>query len=198
MTTVFLVRHGAHDRLGRFLDGRRPGVELSDLGHRQAQRVAERLAREPVGAVYASPLTRTQQTAAPIAAKLHLKVSVERALEELDFGGWQGMTFDELKPLEDWHRWNIARSTARTPAGDSMRASQARILDFIDARRFAEPQTAMVLVSHADPIKAALVYYLGLSLDDLQRFEIAPASVSRIEIEPWGARVVTLNETGHE
>ena len=76
-----------------------------------------------------------------------------------------------------------------------MRAAQARALDFIDARRRAAPDGSFVLVSHADPLKAIVTYYLGLSLDDLPRFEIAPASLSRIDVEPWGARIVTLNET---
>ena len=194
MTTVFLVRHGAHDRLGRFLDGRNPGVALSDLGRRQADRVADRLAREAVEAVYASPLERARETASPVAARHGLDVTVAPALEELDFGDWSGMTFEALKPMEAWQRWNAARSTARTPAGDTMRAAQARALDFIDARRLAAPEGSFVLVSHADPLKAVLTYYLGLSLDDLPRFDVAPASLSRIDIEPWGARVVTLNE----
>ena len=194
MTTFFLVRHGAHDRLGRFLDGRRPGVALSDAGRRQAERVADRLARERVDAVHASPLERTRETAAPIAARHGLGVDVERALEELDFGDWAGQTFDALKPLEAWQRWNTARSTARTPAGDTMRAAQARALDFVDARARAAPEGSFVLVSHADPLKAIVTYYLGLSLDDLPRFDIAPASLSRVDVEPWGARVVTLNE----
>ena len=76
-----------------------------------------------------------------------------------------------------------------------MRAAQARVVGFIDGQRFAAPDAVFVLVSHADPIKAAIAYYLGLSLDDLTRFDIAPASLSRIEIAPWGARVMFLNET---
>ncbi len=195
MTTLFLVRHGAHGRLNRHLDGRREGVHLSDDGHAQAQRLAVRLAREKVAAVFSSPLVRAQETAAPVAQALGLAVTVDQALEEVDFGDWSGRTFDELAPLDEWRRWNSARSTARTPAGDTMRASQARMLDFIDARRLAQPDAPILLVSHADPIKAVLVYYLGLSLNDLPRFEIAPASLSRVDIEPWGARVVVLNET---
>ncbi len=194
MTTLFLVRHGAHDRLGRFLDGRSPGVALSDEGRRQAARVAGRLARERVDVVYASPLERARETAAPVAARHGLDVTVEPALEELDFGEWSGLTFEALQPMEAWQRWNAARSTARTPAGDTMRAAQTRALDFIDARRRAAPEGSFVLVSHADPLKAIVTYYLGLSLDDLPRFDIAPASLSRIDVEPWGARVVTLNE----
>ena len=194
MTTLFLVLHGAHDRLGRFLDGRNPGVSLSEDGRRQAWEVAERLGRERVDAVYASPLERTRETAMPIAARHGLDVTLDPALLELDFGGWSGMTFEALKPLEAWTRWNAARSTAATPAGDTMRAAQARLLDFIDARRGTAPTGSFVLVSRADPIKAVIAFYLGLSLDDLPRFEVAPASLSRIEVEPWGARVVTLNE----
>ncbi len=195
MTAVFLVRHGAHERLGRYLDGRREGVHLSESGAAQARRLAERVAREPIQAVFTSPLSRARETADPIAFRLGLTVAVDPALEEIDFGEWSGKTFEELKPLEAWQRWNNARSTARTQAGDTMRAAQARLLDFIDSRRLAEPDAALLLVSHADPIKAALTYYLGLSLDDLPRFDIAPASLSRVDIEPWGARVVTLNET---
>lgn len=194
MTIVFLVRHGTHDRLGTYLDGRRPGVHLSEEGRRQAERLADRLARERVNRLFSSPLERTRETAAPIAARLGLAIEVATALEEIDFGDWTGMTFEALRPRESWQRWNSARATSRTPAGDTMRASQARMLDFIDARRLAAPDEACVLVGHADPIKAAVVYYLGLSLNDLPRLEIAPASLTRIEIEPWGARVATLNE----
>lgn len=195
MTTFFFLRHGAHDRLGRFLDGRKPGVALSAAGRAQADRVARRLSREPVHRVFASPIQRAQETAAPVATAFGLPVETEPALEEIDFGSWAGQSFDDLQPSDHWQRWNSARSTARTPAGDTMRASQARLLDFIDARRLAAPDETCVLVSHADPIKGALCFYLGLSLDDLGRFEIAPAGLSRVDIEPWGARVTLLNET---
>ncbi len=195
MTAVFLVRHGAHDRLGRYLDGRRPGIHLSDEGRAQARQVGERLARASIGAVYSSPLARAWETAVLIGAALGCDVRLEPALEEVDFGTWSGMTFEALRPDEAWQRWNSARSIASTPAGDTMRAVQTRLLDFIDAARAGAPDDAFVCVSHADPIKSALAFYLGISLDDLQRFEIAPASVSRIELEPWGARVASMNET---
>ena len=195
MATAFLVRHGSHDRLGRFLDGRAPGVCLSEVGEREAERLAVRLSREKIEVVYSSPLERAQATAAPIGDALGISVRVEAALNEVDFGEWSGRTFEALKPLQDWQWWNAARSTAQTPAGDTMRAAQARVVGFIDGQRFAAPDAVFVLVSHADPIKAAIAYYLGLSLDDLTRFDIAPASLSRIEIAPWGARVMFLNET---
>ena len=192
---MILVRHGAHDRLDRFLDGRRPGVRLNALGHRQAEWAAERLAGEAVDAVYTSPLERTRETAKAITGRIGLAAKVEPALEELDFGSWAGKAIAELDLLEDWRRWNAARSIASTPAGDTMRAAQNRILDFIDARRREQPAGCLVLVGHSDPLKAALLFYLGLSLDKLQRIAVAPGSLSRVEIGAWGATVVGLNET---
>ena len=195
MTTFILVRHGAHDRLNRFLDGRRAGVHLNALGHRQAVWAAERLADLAVDAVYTSPLDRARETAEAIADRLGLQAKVEPALEELDFGSWSGKTIADLEPLEDWRQWNEARAISATPAGDTMRAAQDRILDFIDARRRDQPEGCFVLVGHSDPLKAALFYYLGLPLDKLRRSAVAPGSLSRIEIDGWGATVMGLNET---
>lgn len=195
MTTFILVRHGAHDRLNRFLDGRRPGVHLNDLGRRQAEWAAERLSSLNVDEIYTSPLERTRETAAPIAARHGLDATVETALEELDFGNWSGKTITDLEPLEDWRQWNEARAISSTPAGDTMRAAQTQILDFIDTRRRERPDGCFVLVGHSDPLKAVLFFYLGLSLDKLHRIAVAPGSLSRIEIDGWGATVVGLNET---
>ena len=97
MTVFFLVRHGSHDRLGRFLDGRTSGVHLSQTGLHEAARLARRLSRERIDAVYASPLERAQATAAPIADALSLAVQVEPALNEIDFGDWSGSTFEAFE-----------------------------------------------------------------------------------------------------
>ena len=195
MTTFVLVRHGAHDRLDRFLDGRRPGVHLNVLGHRQAAWAADRLASRQVDAILSSPLERTRETAEVIAARLGVDVKIDPALEELDFGSWSGKTIEDLKPLEDWRQWNEARAIAPTPAGDTMRAAQGRMLDLVDRLRLDRPKGCFVLVGHSDPLKATLFFYLGLSLDKLHRIKVAPGSLSRIQIDAWGATVTGLNET---
>src|SRR4051812_18792344 len=91
-TTVLFVRHGQTSTTGKVLPGRAPGLHLSDTGQQQASAVAERIAAEngKIGAVYASPLERTKETAAPIAKRLGLKVRAERDLLECDFGEWTG------------------------------------------------------------------------------------------------------------
>src|ERR1700675_3757107 len=102
-TLVLLIRHGTTPSTGKILPGRAPGLHLADKGRQEAATVAERLAGwsarpaahgprataatgPKIAAVYSSPLERTRETAAPIAASLGLKVRVVRGLIECDFG----------------------------------------------------------------------------------------------------------------
>ena len=194
MTTLFLVRHAAHDRVDRVLCGRMPGVRLGPEGRAQAERLAERLARENIGAVQSGPLERTRETAEPVAARLGLGVEVADGLNEIEVGAWTGTPFDELRDDPRWTLWNAARSVTRAPGGETMIEVQARVLAHVEALRARFPDRAVVLVSHADVLKAALAHWLGLSLDSLQRFDVAPASLSTVAVGDWGAKVLSLNE----
>jgi broad specificity phosphatase PhoE len=195
MTAVIhLVRHAAHDRVGYYLAGRTAGVLLGEAGLAQAGRLAERMTRESVAALYASPRERTQQTAQAIAARFDLPVRTAPELDEIDFGSWSGKDFGALNEDPNWRRWNQVRAIARTPAGESMFDVQTRILSLIDRVSAMRLPGAAVLVTHADVIKAALFYYLGLSLDRFPVIDIAPASISTLEIDDWSARIVRVNE----
>ncbi len=194
MTTLHLVRHAAHALVDGTLCGRMGGVHLGPEGRAQAERLAERFAATRIDAVHTSPLDRVRQTAEPIAARLGLPAEVCDGLAEIDFGEWTGRRFDELRDDPRWRAWNAVRSLSRAPGGESMVEAQARILGHIERVRAAHPDGAVVLVSHADMIRAALAHCLGLSLDLMLRLEIAPASVSTVEIGSWGARVIRTNE----
>lgn len=192
--TVFLVRHAAHDRLGKVLCGRMPGVTLGEPGLAEADALAERLRSEPIRAVYSSPLERTLQTAAPIARALGLEVQAADALLELDFGEWAGAQFGVLQDDPRWAVWNTQRAVARPPGGESMGEVQARLNRWLDvvARRHAGE--TVVAVTHGDVIKAALAEALGLSLDHHDRFEVSPASISVLVAGDWGKKVWSVNE----
>jgi broad specificity phosphatase PhoE len=193
-TTVLLVRHAAHDRLDRVLCGRMPGVTLGEAGCSQAATLAERLGCEAVAAVYASPLARARETAELIARRLGLEVQVVDALNEIDLGDWSGRSFEELRGDSHWQRWNTARSLTRPPGGETMLEAQVRVVAAVERLCAAHPEESIVVVSHADVIKAALAHYLGLPLDATARFEIAPASISSLVVGAWGAKVLSLNE----
>lgn len=200
MTTTFLlVRHAAHDNVGGFLAGRTAGVRLGEAGLAQASRLAIRLAREHFDAIQASPRDRTQQTAAAVASGRGLSgedmpVEIVDALDEIAFGSWSGRVFEDLNADPHWRRWNEARSVTRTPGGESMLDVQRRVIRHIEQQGEAYPGGVVVLVTHADIIKAVAGYYLGLGVDAWSRFDIDPASISTLIVGDWGAKLRGLNE----
>jgi probable phosphoglycerate mutase len=194
-TTVFLVRHGAHDRLGRILCGRMHGVTLSEEGRRQAAAVAAWLGGETLEAVYASPLERTRETAQPIAAAVGVTATLDPDLSEIDFGEWTGKAFDDLDGDPAWAAWNRARALARPPGGESMVEVQSRVRHWLDLTRARHPMGRVAAVTHGDVIKALLAAVLGFSMDQHDRLEVSPASVTTLLVGDWGMKVMGVNET---
>lgn len=196
-TLVLLVRHGQTPTTGKLLPGRAPGLHLADAGHEQARRAAERVAAlDRVDAVYASPLERARETAAPIAAARGLKVKVDKGLLECDFGDWTGGELKKLMKLREWQTVQRAPSTFTFPNGESFSAMQHRMVATIDRLRAAHPGGVIVCVSHADPIKAAVAHAMGTHLDLFQRIVISTCSVTAIAYHGGGPVVLTVNSTG--
>jgi probable phosphoglycerate mutase len=193
MTRIFLVRHGVNDLLGLAIAGRKPGVTLNAEGRAQAERLARRFERDTISKVQSSPLQRARETAEPIAERLGLGVEIAPALNEIDFGVWTGLGLRELAQRTDWQHWNAVRSSSRAPGGESMLEVQARVVGHIEALGGADE--ACVLVGHGDPIRSALLYYLGVAIDLIQRVEISPASISALEVGRQVPRVLFINET---
>src|SRR5260221_158608 len=126
MTILHLLRHGEHGLLGRVLAGRMPGVGMTERGRAEIAAVAERLAKEKVAAIYASPLQRTRESAEIVAERLRLPIAFRDDLIELDFGEWTGATFDSIRADPRWQAWSKQRSPSHIPGGDSLRAVQQR------------------------------------------------------------------------
>jgi broad specificity phosphatase PhoE len=195
VTTFFLVRHAAHDNLGLYLAGRLVDPSLGEDGRAQAKRLAERMRRERFEAIHTSPRKRTRETAARIAATVDLTEEVEPDLDEIDFGAdWCGRTFDELAGDPRWREWNRDRAAAKTPTGESLADVQERVCRHMRCLSAGTRERAVVLVSHADVIKAAVAGQIGLPLAAIDRLEIAPASVTTLVVGDWGAKLIGLNE----
>jgi probable phosphoglycerate mutase len=171
-----------------------PGVSLGACGREQASRLAERFARESIASVQTSPMERARETAEPIAARTEGEMEINEGITEIEFGAWSGRSFEELQGDPAWTLWNAARAVSRPPGGETMLEAQARIVGAMERLREAYRERSVVLVSHADVIKAALLYHLGLSIDAYSRFDIEPASISTVAIGAWGSRVIRLNE----
>ena len=193
---MILVRHGQTPTTGSVLPGRAPGLHLAEAGVAQADAAAERLAGlERVDAVYASPLERTRETAKPIARARGLRVRIDRGLLECDFGDWTGRELKELMKLPEWATVQRYPSGFRFPNGESFAEMQARITGAVAMLVERHPGGTIVVVSHADPIKAAVASALGTHLDLFQRIVISPCSVMTVAYGGGGPVVLNVNST---
>jgi probable phosphoglycerate mutase len=195
-TKLVLVRHAVTPQTGPLLSGRKPGIDLSERGREQAARVGERLSGVPIAAVYASPIERTRQTAEAIAAHHPLEVRVLDGVIEADYGEWTGGAIVDLAKTDLWKTVQHAPSRARFPGGESIAGMQSRMVAALEGVVADHRGEVVVVVSHADPIKAAIAHFTGVHLDLFQRVVVSPASVTVLELGPFGAALVTCNDTG--
>lgn len=196
MTTFLLIRHAAHDLVGKALAGRQLGIMLNETGQREAAQLTLRLAGLPIHAFYTSPRERAQQTAAPLAQARGLPVQQEPQLDDINFGGWTGRTFSELSSDAQWPVWCQHRTAAQPPDGERIAEVQQRIIAALDRLAPLHPEETVAIFSHCDVIKSALAHYLAIPLDELERFEIAPASVSVLVLGEGWSKVLQVNGNG--
>ena len=196
MLTLFLIRHGETDAVGKSIVGWQPGWPLNEMGRAQAERLAATLSQFPITAIYTSPLERAVQTANPIAAQQNLIPRLSNSLGEWRPGAWEGERIAELDRLPEWHRFNAFRTGVRPPGGESMLEVQVRMVQQIQCMEGQHGGEVVAAVSHAEPIRAALAHYMGVSLDLALRFEIGTASVSVVRIDAWGPKILSVNGMG--
>ena len=110
-------------------------------------------------------------------------------------GEWTGMSFDDLRQQPAWRDWNQTRAHDRPPGGESMLEIQMRVARWLDEVVDRHPDTGVVAVCHSDVIKAGLCHALGLSLENHNRLEISPGSVSIVAPGTRGLKVRAVNET---
>ncbi len=195
-TRLVLVRHAVTAHTGGKLSGRMPGIDLTDEGRSQAEAAAGRLAEAPISAVYASPIERTVQTAQAIAARHGLEVETLDGVIEAEYGDWTDQTLQDLAKTDEWKVVQRTPSRARFPNGESLLEMQTRMVIALDQVAARHRHETVVVVSHADPIKAAVAHYTGMHLDHFQRIVISPASVTVFEFHPQAVVMLTCNETG--
>lgn len=197
-TTVLFVRHGTTATTGLVLPGRAPGLHLSERGIEQASSLGERLkelTRKPI-ALYVSPLERARETAAPLATALKLRPVVDKGLLECDFGLWTGKRLATLARRPEWRAVQSAPSTFRFPEGESFSEMQLRMWEAVTKIVSRHRNRTVIVVSHADPIKAAVTYAQGVPLDLFQRTVISPCSVSAVAFTGGTPVVLCVNNTG--
>ncbi|WP_405643475.1 bifunctional RNase H/acid phosphatase [Streptomyces sp. NBC_00019] len=201
--TFVLLRHGETPLTPqkRFSGSGGTDPSLSDVGRGQAERVAAALARRgTVQEILASPLTRTRETAAAVAERLGLDVTVEDGLRETDFGAWEGLTFAEVRERypDDLNTWLSDPDAEPTGGGESFAATATRIAATRDKLVAAYAGRTVLLVTHVTPIKTFVRLALGAPPESLFRMELSAASLSAVAYYADGnASVRLFNDTSH-
>jgi probable phosphoglycerate mutase len=201
--TFVLLRHGETPLTPqkRFSGSGGTDPSLSDIGREQARRAAEALAeRGTIQHILTSPLTRTRQTAAAVAERLGIEVTVEDGLIETDFGAWEGLTFGEVRERypDDLNTWLSDPEAEPTGGGESFAATATRIAATRDKLVAAYAGRTVLLVTHVTPIKTFVRLALGAPPESLFRMELSAASLSAVAYYADGnASVRLLNDTSH-
>ncbi|MEV0910834.1 bifunctional RNase H/acid phosphatase [Streptomyces hokutonensis] len=201
--TFVLLRHGETPLTPqkRFSGSGGTNPSLSPVGQDQAARAATALAaRGTIQHIIASPLTRTRETAAAVADRLGLDVTIEEGLRETDFGAWEGLTFGEVRERypDDLTTWLADPTAQPTGGGESFAATATRIAATRDKLIAAYAGRTVLLVTHVTPIKTFVQLALGAPPESLFRMELSAASLSAVAYYADGNTSVRLfNDTSH-
>lgn len=199
MVHILLVRHAVNDwvKTGK-LAGWTPAVHLNELGEAQAAALGERLAKTKLHAIYSSPLERTMETAEAIVTHHpHLSIKPLEAIGEVRYGEWEGQELSKLRQFKLWHHVQHYPSRVEFPGGETMRGAQERAVNAIEQLRHWHPRQTVVAVSHSDVIKMIVAHYLGMHLDQFQRIDISPASLTALVLDSGRPIVHCVNDTSH-
>jgi probable phosphoglycerate mutase len=179
----YLIRHAVTGETGTTLSGRLPGIPLSAEGRAMAERAAVSLGALRPAAVMTSPIERCKETAVILGSAWGVRPRVDRRFIEADYGRWSGRSLASLRKLKSWDRLMTSASRFRFPEGETLEEVQRRSVAGLEALAAAHPAGAIVVVvSHADVIRALLAHYLGMPLDLIHRLDVRPASTSVIEL----------------
>lgn len=200
-TDLIVVRHGesapAREDAEHPLKDGHSDPPLDPVGEGQAVRVADRLEHLEIAAIYATSLTRTQQTAAPLAERLGLSVQIEADLREVYLGEWEGATF--RKNVAERHplavqmflegRWDVI------PGAESTEALQERVRRGVTKIAAAHANQRVVVVVHGGVIGAMLTMATGAKGFSFIGADNASITELIVSGEDWAVR--RFNDAAH-
>jgi len=192
MFELLLIRHGQTDwNAERRVMGDRP-IPLNAVGKAQARAIAKKLKNVHISAVFASPVTRAIQTSRPlIAGRQSISLYEDEGLKEINYGDWVGRVFSEITELPKYFEDPLS---IEIPGGEKIPDVQKRVVASIDKMRVGYPEGRIVAISHADPIKLAVMYYLGIPNKEMHRLRIDNGSMTVVHFNAIkNPRVVVVN-----
>jgi len=200
-TRLYLVRHGATQLTAEDRFSGAVGVDLSDEGRAQVQRLAERLRDLPITALYASPLSRTRDTAEILGKPHGLTAVLRDGLREISHGAWEGLTRREVEEKfpGEYEAWEADPFTYAPKGGESGVSVLARALPVVREIVSAHPDGTVLVVSHKATLRLVLSSFLGIDGRGYRdRLDQAPACLNILDFkDPIRARLMLFNDVSH-
>jgi len=195
---LILVRHGQTDwNTAQRFQGQ-SDIPLNELGRRQADALANRLSAQPIDVIYSSDLQRAFDTASLI-ARGKIEVRADARLREVNFGDWEGLTYNEIKIKypDAFTAWENDVCKNAPPKGETLEQLTVRTQSILtDLHEKYQDQTVL-LVAHGGALQTMICLALDLKPTRYWQFHLSPASLSDISFYPAGAIVNLLNDTSH-
>ena len=194
-TGLWLLRHPEPEESAR---GRCYGsldVALSPEGIRQAQAVAEALADQPFAAIYTSPRQRCWKAAGILAAGRNCRVETIDDLSELDFGVWEGRTYDEIAATypELYQQWMEHPTETPFPGGESFGKMHARVSSAMRELLSRHAGASIAVMTHGGPVRIVLAKALGLDVKNIFRIGQRYGAINRVRYFGESAIVELMN-----
>lgn len=180
---LILIRHGETEAAARGRCYGKLDVCLSDLGREQMRRVARRLKKTHINAVYSSPRRRAYESAEIIASKHNLEVSSDSRLCEIDFGKFEGLTYDEAAERypEEYRAWMERPTEVTFPGGENFTALRERVTNCAAHIRASHSGQIVAVVTHGGVNRVLLAEALRMDSQDVFRLDQSYAAISIID-----------------
>ena len=193
---VLLIRHGrSADVVPGTPESHDPPLHV--VGHEQAAKLAERLARKQLSAIYSSHLARAVQTATPLADARGLTLEIHQDLEEIRLGDWGGGEFRRRAAVNDpeWVAWSKTGRWDGIPGAESDNDLRVRFATVVDAAAARHAGTTIAVVAHGGAINAYIAHVLGVHRTMI--FTVENTSITAVRIGPGGPTLITMNDCNH-
>jgi broad specificity phosphatase PhoE len=196
---MLLIRHGQTEWNRQQVFRGRADIPLSNVGIGQAMALAERLAEEPIAAVYSSPLARALVTAEHVARPHDLQPHRVDGLTDISFGAWEGRPHEDVRQEDGelYERWQSQPHLVRLPDGESLAEVRQRVMAALNDIVARHSDSMVAVVAHRVVNKVLLCAFLGLGDDAFWRIRQDTGCLNIIECDGDQKAVLLVNDTCH-
>lgn len=197
---LIVVRHGETEWNQQKRTQGMSDTPLAPRGHRQALRLAARLRSMPVQCVFSSPLARAVDTAKALTLHRNWPIMVDSDLREINFGSWEGLTFEEIGKNypDELAVWNASPDRCQPPGeGETLSQVAERVDAFLERAKAKYTGKIVLAVTHSIPCKLLIARTIGLPLQNLHALRVDNVSMSILDFYQDRSVLRLCNDTTH-